>query len=84
LINVRKWIEDAHELTTTVAAKILVYMVNDLDRTYDSEANIAHPIAYAMKGSSMTNKVFQEMSNKVIAGCEEKGLSMLFTSSDGQ
>lgn len=38
-------------------------MVNDLDRT---------PIAYAMKSSSLTNKVFQEMTNKLIAECKKR------------
>ena len=84
LINVKQWIENAYDLTRTVASEILVYMVNDLDRTYDAEASIAHPIAYAMKGPSMNNKVFQEMTNEVIKECEKKGLSILVTSSDGQ
>lgn len=57
----KKIINEAYNLCRTVATEILVFMVNDLDRTYQAEMNNAHVIAYAMKGSSMTNHVFSKM-----------------------
>jgi hypothetical protein len=59
-------------------------MVNDFDRLYNAEVNIAHPVAYAMKGSSMNNKTFMTMMTHVISESEKKGIPILATSSDGQ
>lgn len=84
LISTKKWIEEVYELTRTVASEILVYMVNDFDRMYNPEVSLAHPIAYAMKGSSMNNIIFRKMTDEVISQCEHLELPILATSSDGQ
>ena len=59
-------------------------MANDLDRKYHAEISNAHPVAYALKGSSMTNDCFMKMLRFVIEKCEENGLAVLATASDGQ
>ena len=84
LVSVQKWINSTYYYSRTVATEILVYMLNDLDRRYQMETNIAHPIAYAMKGTSLKGETFTAMIDHVINNCEKKGLSILTTSSDGQ
>ncbi|KAH3813853.1 hypothetical protein DPMN_142323 [Dreissena polymorpha] len=81
---VRKWFEEAYELLRVVASEILVFMVNDLDRIYHSDLNNAHPIAYALKGPSMSTEVLRNMTEEVIKTCEENGVEIVATASDGQ
>ena len=80
----QKWLTEIYRLCRTTASEIFVFTANDLDRQYHSELNNAHPIVYALKGSSMTNECFKRMTQHVIAACEENGLHVLATSSDGQ
>ena len=80
----QKWLDEVYMICHTSATEILVFMANDLDRTFHMEINNAHPIAYALKGSSLSNEVFGKMLEHVINKCEEKGLEIRATSSDGQ
>ena len=59
-------------------------MINDFDRLYNAEVNVAHPVAYAMKGPSMNGSTFRNMMELVISESEKRGMSFLATSSDGQ
>lgn len=63
--RVQKW------LTEIYINEILVFTANDLDRQYHAELNNAHPIAYALKGSSMSNECFKQMVQDVITACEK-------------
>lgn len=84
--HLQKWQTDTYNLCRTTASEILVFMANDLDRKYHPEIANAHlhVIAYAMKGSSMTNDCFRSMLQYVIERCQEQGLNELSTSADGQ
>ena len=82
--RVQKWLTEIYQLCRTTANEILVFTANDLDRQYHAELNNAHPIAYALKGSSMSNECFKQMVQHVITACEEHDLNVLATSSDGQ
>ncbi|XP_053404619.1 uncharacterized protein LOC128558653 [Mercenaria mercenaria] len=84
LRSVHKWQKESYNICRTVATEILMFMANDLDRYYKQEISNAHPIAYALKGPSMTNECFAKMVAHVIQSCEQKGLQVLATSSDGQ
>ena len=84
LHNVRKWQEEAYQLCRTTATEILMFMVNDLDRRYHMEISNSHPVAYALKGPSMSNETLREMTDYVIQKYIDNGLSVLATSSDGQ
>ena len=66
LVSAKKWINSAYYYSRTVATEILVYMLNDLDRFYQIETNIAHPIAYALKGTSLKGETFTAMLEHVI------------------
>ncbi|KAH3852849.1 hypothetical protein DPMN_095370 [Dreissena polymorpha] len=46
--------------------------------------NNAHPVAYALKGTRMTNDVFGKMLQHVTEKCKENGLTVIATASDGQ
>ena len=84
LFQVNKWLKHTYELNRSVASEILLFMANDLDRQYNPEGNNSHPIAYAMKGSSLPLKNFRLMVDKVIEECESKGMPILVVSTDGQ
>ncbi|XP_060583246.1 uncharacterized protein LOC132739551 [Ruditapes philippinarum] len=84
LRGLEKWFDEVYQLCRTSATEILMFMVNDLDRKFHLEINNAHPVAYALKGSSMTFEVFKLMIEHVIKKCEDKGLRVIATSSDGQ
>ena len=59
-------------------------MLNDLDRSYHFEINNAHPLSYALKGSSLPSLNFRSMVDYLIQECESKGLPILVISTDGQ
>ena len=84
LAHIGRWLETTYNLLRTVASEILVFMLNDLDRVYDMEINNAHPIAYALKGPSMSVDIMRNMMAAVLAKCSTSGLSVLATASDGQ
>jgi len=79
-----KWLDTAYNLCRTVTTEMLVFMANDLDRVYHAEINNAHPVAYALKGPSMSNEAFGGMVEQVIGACESYGFKVLATASDGQ
>ena len=68
-----KVIDDIYKLSRTSASEILVFMASDLNRSYNEELNNAHPIAYTLKGASMTNEVFTNMMQHVVEKCIEHG-----------
>jgi hypothetical protein len=55
--SVKRWINTAYQLTRKEATEILVFMVNDLDSHFHAELNNSYPVAYAMKGPSMSTAV---------------------------
>jgi hypothetical protein len=84
IVHVQKWLQTTYDLLRTVASEILVFMLNDLDRIYSMEISNAHPVAYALKGPSMPTDVLRRMMKELIEKCENKGLNILVTASDGQ
>lgn len=84
LLVTKTWFVYTYNLLRSVASEILVFMVNDLDRMYNMEPANAHPVAYALKGPSMKADVFSKMTEDLIAECEEKGINIVVTASDGQ
>lgn len=69
----KRWYEEAHELTRKEATEILEFMLSDLDRHFQLEKENALPIAYAMKGPSLSHEVFKKMMDFVIKECEKRG-----------
>lgn len=84
LSNLKQWHKETYNHLRCVASEILVFMVSDLNRIYDMENNNAHVVGYAMKGPSMRQSVLRNMMKDVINSCEQQGLSVLITASDGQ
>ena len=84
LFATKSWIQRTYHLLRNVASEILVFMANDLDRSFNSELNNAHPLAYAMKGPSMSVEVLRNMMNHLIDECESNGIQIVATASDGQ
>ena len=79
-----KWLTNSYELSRKMATEILVFMINDTDRSFKLEISNAHPIAYAMKGPSMNVDTFRKMTDTLITECEKNGLAIVAISTDGQ
>ena len=74
----------AEKLTRPTASEILVFMLSDLDRTFDPEKTHSIPIAYGLKGYSLRSDVMRSMISFVRSECQKVGLSVPVVSFDGQ
>lgn len=79
-----KKIESAYNLTRTRASEFLGFMISDVDRNYREEEFHSVPIAFGLKGYSLSNKVMREMMEYVLLECHNRGLYTPVCSFDGQ
>jgi hypothetical protein len=77
-------LNEAHMLTYPRATEIVVFMMSDLNRTYHPERPHSVPVAYGLRGYSMTTDVMRKMMNEVHEKATSKGLKVLVISSDGE
>ena len=73
-----------HEVLRTPARELLVFMLTNKDRKQHKQVPYSFPIAYAMKGPSMTNADLQFMVNLVCNKLEDKKIPVLREAYDGQ
>lgn len=79
-----KKLESAYNLTRTRASEFLGFMISDVDRNYREEEFHSVPIAFGLKGYSLSNKVMREMMEYVLLECHNRGLYTPVCSFDGQ
>ena len=84
VLSVHRLLDDAHMLTSPLATEIVVFMMSDLNRSYDPEKPHAVPVAYGLRGYSMTQDVMRKMIDDVLKKAKEKKFKVLVTSSDGE
>ena len=77
-------LESTYNLTRTRASEFLGFMISDVDRNYREEELHSIPIAYAMKGYSLSNQVMRNMMEFVLAECAKRGLYTPVCCFDGQ
>lgn len=83
--TLKRWFKRSYELTRREATEILVYMISDLDRKFHMEVENSFPIAYAMKGPSLSSDAFREMTEHVMKECQSRyGITIGVTTADGQ
>ena len=73
-----------HEVLCTPAKELLVFMLTNKDRKQNKHIPFSYPIAYAMKGSSMTNADLQYMVSKLRDVLYCKKIPILVEAYDGQ
>jgi hypothetical protein len=59
-------------------------MISDLDREYSFDQLHSVPIAYGLKGYSLSCSVLRKMTEMVLGECFKKGLYTPVCSFDGQ
>lgn len=75
---------EANSLGRHLASEVLVFLISDLDRVHKRERQHAVPVAYALKGYSLTSDLLREMLDEVLKRCFELGLYVPAVSYDGQ
>ena len=78
-------LEKASELCRTKAVELLIYMICDTDRMKTEDASVyTHPVAYALKGNSLSAEKMYRMINTLRNKLKEHNIPVLCESSDGQ
>ena len=73
-----------HEVLRTPAKELVVFMLTNKDHKQNKHILYSYPIAYAMKGSSMTNADLQFMVDKLCNVLLHKNIPILCEAYDGQ
>jgi hypothetical protein len=77
-------ISTCHRLSCRKASEVLVFLLADLDRIYKPEVPHAFPVAYALKGYSMSSETMRKMIQDVLNELFVQGLYTPVVSYDGQ
>ena len=77
-------IEEVYDLQQRKATELLAFVVSDTDRIHNAEKPNQIPIAYALKGHSLTCDVLRQMIDQVHDRCMEHGIRIVANAMDGQ
>ena len=77
------WYE-AYELQHHKATELLAFVISTRDRIHEGEKPNQLPIAYALKGYSLTGETLWKLINDVRNKCKEYGIMVLADCTDGQ
>ena len=76
--------KQCHEVLHEPGKELLVFMLTDKDRKQDKNIPYSYPVAYALKGSSMTSCQLQYLVDKLRNELKERKISILAETYDGQ
>ncbi|MCG8623731.1 MAG: YqaJ viral recombinase family protein, partial [Proteobacteria bacterium] len=76
--------KECHQVLRDPAKELLVFMLTDKDRKQDNNIPYSYPVAYAMKGCSMTNNHLHFMVQKVREQLRNRNIPILCEAYDGQ
>ena len=76
--------DEAHLYSRRKATEILGFVLTDTDREWNAEVMHHLPVAYAMKGYSLTSDVLRKMCNDVKNACAKEGVNIVCECFDGQ
>ena len=83
-INSKAAFKACHEVLRTPAKELLVFMLTNKDRKQDKKVPYSYPIAYAMKGPSMSNDDLKFMVRKLTNILYTKKIPILCEAYNGQ
>ena len=69
--------KQCHEVLRDPGKELLVFMLTDKDRKQDKNIPYSFPVAYAMKGSSMTNAHLQQMVDMIRNELQRRNIPIL-------
>ena len=73
-----------HKVLHTPAKELLVFMLTNKDRKQNKHVPYSYPVAYALKGSSMSNCDLHFMVNKLHNELKKRNIHVLCEAYDGQ
>ena len=76
--------KQCHEVLRDPGKELLVFMLTDKDRKQDKNEPYSYPVAYALKGSSMTNAHLEHLVNNVREELIKRDIPLLAECYDGQ
>ena len=77
-------LKEAYQICRKKATEVLVWLISDTDRIWNAEIPHAVPIAYAMKGYSLSCNIMQKMMDHVLQSCHDRGIHVACSTFDGQ
>ncbi|XP_060589874.1 uncharacterized protein LOC132745056 [Ruditapes philippinarum] len=83
LHEAKEMLREANDLQRHLASEVLVFLISDLDRIHERERQYEIPVAYALKGYSLTSATLREMIDKVLYDCFRMGVYVPALSYDG-
>ncbi|CAH1789092.1 unnamed protein product [Owenia fusiformis] len=79
-----KILQEAYELLRKKATEVLVWLISTTDREWSPECPHAIPIAWALKGYSLSNDVMRKMTDTILNKLERSEIKISCTVFDGQ
>ena len=76
--------EECHEVLRDPGKELVVLMITDKDRKQEHNVPYSFPVAYALKGSSMSNDHLHFMVDKVRNELQKRNIPILCETYDGQ
>ena len=80
----RDLINEAYQLQWKKASELFGFIITTTDRFHNPSIPSQLPIAYALKGFSMTTDTLRKMMDIVLNKCQEYGINVLCICTDGQ
>ena len=91
LTRIEEAVNQAQKVTTQLyqlcrrkSSEVLVWLIQDTDREWNPEYPHSMPIAYALKGYTLTVEVMCRMCAEILKSCSEQQIRVLGLSFDGQ
>ena len=76
--------EECHEVLRDPGKELVVFMITDKDRKQENNVPYSFPVAYALKGSSMSNQHLHFMVDRVRNELRTRNIPILCETYDGQ
>ena len=83
-VDAKSALQQCHQVLRQPGKELLVFMLTDKDRKQSNNVPYSYPVAYAMKGGSMTNKHLSYLVNKVRTKLLQRNIPVLCEAYDGQ
>ena len=77
-------IRESYQICRKKASEVLVWLLSDTDRLFHPEIPHSLPVAYAMKGYSLSTPIMRAMHEDILQKCYDKGIDVACSCFDGQ
>ncbi|CAC5388828.1 unnamed protein product [Mytilus coruscus] len=77
-------IKESSQICRRKAREVLVWLLSDSDRQWHPEMPNSVPIAYVMKGYSLSTNIMRSMHDNILEVCSSYGINVICSCFDGQ